>query len=611
MTLDDVQLHLIDSVDQVFAFKRWLGERRPDDVISVDTETTGIDKDRDVARLVQVGDERHGWALDRHDWFGLIRETVATYEGAITGSNVVFDYEMLKKEGVELPRHRCRDTRPMVHILEPTKPSGLKQAGARHVDPRAGSSQGDLHEAMRQNGWTWATVPTTFRPYWLYGALDTVIAAQLDAYAYPRVMADAPEAYDLEMGVSWVTNAMERRGCRIDAEYARTQYDRFMAHCDKLERWCREHYNVNPGSNAAVIRVLEGEGWTFTKATKSGGIALDKEVLGGVDHPLARAVLERRRLQKVASTYLSHFIEERDANDLIHPSINSLGMSRDESVRDGRGVRTGRMSMSHPNLQNLPRRNSSNPAANVVRNCVVPRENHTLIMCDFDQIEMRGLAHCANETEMIKAFHNEGDFFLNLASQIYDTEITDKSDPRRQVTKNAGYAKIYGAGVAKFALTAGIDETQARAFLNRFDTLYPGVRRFQDQVQRVAFETRAAEGVSYARSPLTRRRQVADPGKEYALVNYIVQGMAAEIFKMKLLELDAAGLGEWLVVPVHDEIILDVPNEHVIDVIETLEKIMNDTTLLSVPVTAGVAFGRRWGEKTDWDVELWRASIAE
>jgi len=98
---------------------------------------------------------------------------------------------------------------------------------------------------------------------------------------------------------------------------------------------------------------------------------------------------------------------------------------------------------------------------------------------------------------------------------------------------------------------------------------------------------------------LTGRRHVADPGREYALVNYMIQGTAAEIFKTKLLELAAAGLDEYMILPVHDEIILDVPRDVQDSVVKTIRDIMNDDTIISVPITAGVASGERWGEKVD------------
>jgi DNA polymerase-1 len=96
---------------------------------------------------------------------------------------------------------------------------------------------------------------------------------------------------------------------------------------------------------------------------------------------------------------------------------------------------------------------------------------------------------------------------------------------------------------------------------------------------------------------------VADTNKIYALLNYLIQGSAAELFKLKLMELDAAGLGQWMVVPVHDEVVLDVPNEHVNEAVATLRSVMNDVTTYAVPITASVSYGQRWGSKEPWPGE--------
>ena len=111
-----------------------------------------------------------------------------------------------------------------------------------------------------------------------------------------------------------------------------------------------------------------------------------------------------------------------------------------------------------------------------------------------------------------------------------------------------------------------------------------------------------SEGMAYTRSPLTNRKFVGEPGKAYKLVNFTIQGMAAEIFKTKLLELDAAGLGDALRLPVHDEVIIEVDDADVPDAVQTLRDVMNDNEILSVPFTAGVAQGKSWGKKEECDV---------
>lgn len=591
MTLDAVKLHLIDSVDEASKLMTWLGERRPDDIIGIDIESTGLDKFRDRTRLVQIGDENTGWAIPWEDWGGVVREVVRKYTGWYVGHNFVsFDWTFLEREGVVVPRDRLHDSRPLAHIVDPTFSTALKNLAARHVDSRAKVMQDELDDAIgAKGGWTWATVPIDFAKYWQYGALDPVITIRLWNELKKKVdEEDAWRAYEVELGAAWVTRQMEINGAHVNRAYAAEYLTKYTHYCEEVAQWVKAKYGIGAGSNQAIIDVLKQEGFDFVKRTKSGADALDADVLSSIDHPLANAVLSRRKLQKVASTYLSHIVGDADEDDLMHPSINPLG------------ARTSRMSMSGPNLQNLPRASEKNPAATTVRNCYTTRygDDGRMVFTDFSQIEMRGLAHMSQDQGMKAAFlKTDEDFFVNLARDVFCDDTINKKDPRRQVVKNVGYGKIYGAGIAKLALTARISEEQAAAAMHAFDASFPGVRAFQNRVQRVALERKASEGVGYVRSPLTNRRHPSDSGKEYALVNYLVQGLAAEMFKMKLVELDNAGLSKYMILPVHDEVIMDVPNEDLHEVVSTVQSIMNDHMLLSIPIEAETSVGKRWGQK--------------
>lgn len=590
--LDDVKLHLVDSIDDVLALHTWLGERRPHHILAFDTETTGLVVGDDIVRLVQVGDGEHGWALPWSNevgaqvgfvggWAGLFADLVRRWDGRWVAHNAKFDVGMLNYMRVRMPRDRVDDTRIMSHCLAPHLSTALKNVAGRLIDPHAR----DLQDALRDTKWTWSTVPLDYRPYWTYGALDPILTYRIYEELWPRVSRECPDAYELELDVTWVVERMERYGAHIDVAYAKQKFLEFTGYVDSAERWCVKTYGVKPGSNADVVRVLQRDGVTFSKATASGAVALDKDVLGNVDHPLARTVLRRRQLQKLASTYLRHFIEDVDEEDCIHPNVNVLG------------ARTSRMSMERPNLQNLPRRSESNPAADSIRSCVSAREGNVMLMCDFDQIEMRMLASLANERAMIEAFQSSDDFFVTLARLVYDDDTIVKSDPRRQVVKNAGYATIYGAGVEKFAQTAGIELDQARHVRHLWDQNFPDVVKFQRRVIDVATRRRHNDGVSYVRCPITQRFQVADPGKEYALVNFLIQGAAAAVLKKKVVMLDAAGLGQYLVALVHDEVVLDLPRDEVSDAADTLRAVMNDRELFEVPLTASLSHGTTWGSK--------------
>jgi DNA polymerase I-like protein with 3'-5' exonuclease and polymerase domains len=589
---DDLQLHFVNDFDSATQLMSWLGSRDLDGVLGVDTETTGLERDAQV-RLFQVGGHKHGWAIPFEDWRGLCRDICRRWDGQFTFHNAPFDQPKLKVAGVDIPIHRIDDTMTMSHILEPHISKALKTQASRHVDSNAAAGMAELDKAIKHGGWDWDTVPIAFQPYWTYGALDPVLTLHLHDHHKPLIIAQrAIDSYELERGVQWVTLNMETYGAHIDAQYTQVKLSEFTDYVTRADEWVKANYGCRAGSNDAIIEVLRGEGYDFDKRTAGGKLSLDRDVLEGVDHPLAHTVLKRRQLQKLASTYLSHFLAWRDGEDLIHPNINPLG------------ARTGRMSITQPALQTLPRKSDRNRAAEVVRNCVSARPDHTMLMCDFDQIEMRLLAHLSQDPGLVGAFVNAhatgGDFFVDLAREIFEDPTIIKGDARRQITKNAGYSEIYGAGVAKFALTAGVSIEQAQAVKARWNSLYPGTKRFARQVESFAWNAQRETGTPYYPSPVTGRHHVADINKIYALLNYLIQGSAAEVFKTKLLQLDAAGLGPWMVVPVHDEIVLDVPNEHLHDAVQTLHKVMNDLTTYLVPITASVSYGERWGSKEEW-----------
>lgn len=598
--LDDVNVYLVNSVDRAMDLFRWLGERNTayPDILFVDTETTGLSPENDNIRLVQVGDETTGWAIPWHMWGGVFAELAAKWNGDNKSwglHNAPFDRHFMAKEGVEIPTGKIFDTRPMAHVIDPTQSTALKNLSTRLVDSRAAGLQRQLDEAIGKNGgWGWHNVPIDFQPYWSYGALDPVLTAQIFAHFWPQVQREAPRAYEIENAVQWVIDRMERYGAHVDREYAVQTSQDFSVEAAQLVAATRAEYGFGLGSNGPLIAFFLEQGFNLTKKTKSGAaLALDKEVLDSIAHPLAEVILRYRQLTKADSTYLSHFINDTDEAGLLHPSINTLG------------ARTGRMSMSGPNLQNLPRRSETNKAGDMIRSCIDSRyPDGKLVMCDFDQIEMRLLAYFSQEPAMINAFISEGDFFVNLARNLFGDPTIQKKDPRRQITKNGGYATIYGAGVAKFAKTAGISMSESEAFFDRWNGMYPGVKAFQQLISQTAVRRREAEGTPWVRSPLSGRRHIADPGKEYALVNFLIQGTGAEVLKIKLIEADAAGLGDFMVVPVHDEIVCDVPPSDIEEVVYTLKKVMNDDEMFApVPVSASVSYGDRWGEKIPWPGE--------
>lgn len=598
--LSDVQLHLVDSVAKASELMSWLGERR-ETLLAIDTETTGLGNfspREDDVRLCQIGDGMQGWAIPWLEWGGVFREAMRKFQGLIVGHNLPqYDAPILAKEGIVVPRHRSRDTRLMSHVIEPTYSTALKNLCARHVDPRAGVMGAQLSEQLSsgkdKHGWTWATIPVDYQPYWAYGALDTVLTARLDPILEEKVRAaGAWEAYELEMASAYVVQKMEDNRMRVDRPFAIEAHDRFLAEADQLAEACQAEFGVKPTQNASIIQILQGLGYEFTKETASGAVSLDKEVLGHVDHPLAALVLKHRQLKKLTSTYIRHFINLTSDEDPMLPyRLNSIG------------AKTGRMTMSKPSLHNLPRRSDSNPNAITVRDCLIPKdEDHILLMIDFDQIEMRELTHLTQDPALMAAVMDPSvDIFTAMARMVFSDPSIDKKNPLRQRTKGCAYAINYGAGPDKFCATAGLTPEEGYPIYYGIKNTFTGIDNMSNMVRNVSLGRLRDEGVSYVKSPLTGRVHPDHQDKGYTLVNFLLQGMAAEIMKIKLVELDNAGFGDYMTLTVHDEQIFDLPRGTIREATIAALEVMNDYELLTVPITAGASLGERWGSKYDYD----------
>lgn len=575
--LRHVRIEVVDSIDQAMEFKRWLGQRRR--VLGVDTETGGFSPERDRLRLVQFGDLQTGWVVPWERWGGVVAETLTTYDGPLVMHNRPFDIRFLAKNVPEWspPWHKIGDTMTEAHLVDPTRPKGLKALGARLVDAHAASGERMLHKAMTENRWTWDTVPINFPWYEMYAGLDPVITCHVHEHTRPVIERRGYQrALDLELTAQRVVSDMMVRGIMIDLEYCHTKSRELRNWVARAREWIKREYGVdNATSNRQVIARLQRDGVEFTKRTQSGkDWALDKEVLEALSsHPLARYVLAIRKAEKICSAYLENFEEMIGPDGRLHANINSLGAI------------TGRMSITNPGLQTLQRDDPT------VRTAFVPSPENALVTCDADQIEARLATHFSGDQGLAVAFGAEQDFFCEIASQIFGEPIT-KRDKRRQITKNTVYGKIYGAGAATIGRTAHVTSQVAEAFIQAFDARFPGIAQLMQTVTAEAESRLRAEGRAYVRTPLGREIPVQGE-REYALVNYLIQGHAAEVMKKGLADLVAAGVAEYLVLPVHDEVILDAPAGEAEEIARTVERTLTDVNTYSVPLT--------------WSAEVWQS----
>lgn len=584
----DMELHLVNTIDEAWAFKRWASERH--DVLGFDTETSGLDPRAFDAklRLVQIGDRKTGWAIPWDQWGGVAMEILNQYDGHWIAHNVAFDARWLEiHSGWKVPWHRVHDTMIMAQVVDPLGGGALKPLSIRHVDRRAGAGDALLKEAMAKEGWGWGDIPVDYDAYWAYGALDPVLTTHL--YDHFRADQKYPEVYELEMAARRVVSQMEDNGSPIDLDYCERKYKELTDWVEQVKDWGRNELGFSLGSDQQIIKYLQSIGADITRVTKSGNPSADKYQMklfaNDPSSPaceFAKLILKMRHADKMSNSYFKNFLNMH-SNGVLHPSVKTLG------------ARTGRMSITDPALQTLPKGEA------LVRDAFIPHPGDVLVSSDWSQIEMRLMAHFSQDQRLAKAFHDAdasgGDFFVELGKEIYHDENFTKADKRRGLVKNTLYGAAYGAGVQKMAETAGVPYSVMKTVADGVFNTYPGIKKFQATVDDLGVRREREEGQGYVTTPYGRRLP-CDEGKVYALTNYLLQGHAAEMLKNALVQLDLAGLGDHMLLPVHDEVIFSIPRGDHVEAMHLIQEVMsvNEGYAVDIPAEPEGPL-ERWGEK--------------
>jgi DNA polymerase I len=578
--LDAVRLHLVDRLDELDACRRWAGERRAVPLMA-DTESAGLNPFHDRMRMIQLGDLDHGWAFPT-GWHGAAVELLMRYAGPVGFHNSPYDQRVLAvHRGVQTDWAKTEDTLLLGHIADSLRLAGLKPRAAQEVDPRALRGEQVLSEGMKARHWTWDDVPDTWEPYWMYAALDPVLTAHLWASpAFTTARRSYREAYDLERATARICARMMMTGMRLDVPFIHERIAEIEDYTHRASRWLHDTFGINnPGSTPQVVAAMSEWGIPVEVITEKGNPSLSKDALRyyAQAYPqfseLFDAVRWTRKGNSMANSYLRKFLTLA-SGDILHYNIHSCR------------ARTTRMSITDPAMQTFDRE------IPFIRGSFVPRPGHALITIDADQIEARLTAHFANDPRMIADFRyadeNHLKFFIEMASRIYAERIT-KSDPRYTWTKNATYGQIYGASLPKAAVTAGVPVEIMRPAYEGLTQMYPNVKRLMDYLIRTAKGQRPKVQTIDGRWLYTNR------GHEYALLNTEIQANAAIILKRGIINMDAGGLGEFLRLPVHDEILMEAPVDIAADVLREAERILTDYESFRVPITwSGSILTDRW-----------------
>lgn len=584
-------------------FLEWLSQAS--DPIAVDTETTGLDifSPGFRVRLVQFGDRDVAYVLDTKKDRVLIQDALLQNRKWVL-HNAPFDLLALDRVGLaELGRMEGHvfDTRIMAHLLDPrTEAEGgtghsLKRLAQVWVDDTASDGQTELNEVFRKNGWKqaegWSKIDIDHPTYLHYAGMDVILTRRLFDELKPMVLGiGAGHLLQFELHLMQLICRMQRKGMKLDVDYTRSLHSRLQAEATEYEAMA-EHFGVEKiGSGKQVAEALLAMGEEFTEKTPNGGWKVDRTVLlpmADLDNgwnrlglrepnPLADAVLRAKRAEKWSVAYTGAFLDLKDENDRLHPWVNSLQ------------ARTARMSVSRPPLQQLPSSDYT------IRRSFIADEGQVMIAADYSQIEMRVLAALSGDEAMTEAILSGVDLHDYTAQRIYGDGFTDK---QRKVAKMIGFAKVYGSGVDNMARQSGLGIGDVRRAVQAYDEVYKGIRRYSQGLQESAQRGK--------REVVTRvgRHLPLDRDRVFAATNYVVQSTARDVLAQAVVDLYDKGLGEYLLLPIHDEILGQAPEADAVEIVHEIKKVM-ERDFDGIPLLSDAEiYGRTWGHGYGYNEE--------
>jgi DNA polymerase-1 len=582
----------------------WLTKIGNADLVSVDTETTSLDPlkaelvglsfavEAGAAAYVPVAHRYAGapQQLAREAVLARMKPWLEDAGRAKLGQNAKYDMHVLANHGVRLAGV-AHDTLLQSYLLESHRSHDMDSLAERHLGLKTITYDEVTGKGAGRIGFEQVAVERATE----YAAEDADVTLQLHQALYPQVQSEEKLARiyrDVEMPLLMVLFNMERHGVLLDTERLRELSREFGDKMAEIE--ARAHtqagqpFNLNSPKQIQEI-LFEKQGLKPVRKTPGGAPSTDEDALQelALDHPLPKLILDYRALTKLKSTYTDKLPES------INPGTGRVHTNYGQAV-----AVTGRLASNDPNLQNIPIRTAEGRR---IREAFIAPPGSHIVSADYSQIELRIMAHISQDASLLAAFAAGEDIHSATAAEIFGMSPKEVGAEQRRYAKVINFGLIYGMSAFGLARQLGLERAAASQYMDRYFARYPGVADYMKRTRETARENGYVETVFGRRLWLPEiksgnpaRRQ----GAERAAINAPMQGTAADLIKMAMIAADhwlaERRLKSRLIMQVHDELVLEVPDAELAEVKRELPKLMSGVAELSVPLVVDVGAGLDW-----------------
>ena len=587
----------VDTDEELAALVERLGGV---DRFCFDTETSGIDPlQSDLVGLSFAVEPHEVWwvptptAERRASVLAALRPLFEEERIGKIGQNIKFDMLVLRHAaGIEV-RGELYDTMIVHYLLDPEARHGMDFLARSFLSYDPVPIEALIGRGAKQISMAQADPSAVAE----YAAEDADITLQLYGRLWPLLEETGQtELYRrIEAPLIPVLARMEFAGVFVDREILGESGAALTVEAARLEAEIREmtgapELNVNSAKQLGDVLFGTLRIDPKPKKTRTGQFRTDEEYLQSLSdkHPVIDKILEYRGLKKLLSTYIEALPQ------LIHPATGRIHTSFNQAV-----TATGRLSSTNPNLQNIPIRDAA--GREIRKAFTAPDHDHVIVSADYSQVELRIMAHLSGDEALQQAFRDGEDIHTATAARVFGVSLDEVTREQRRRAKTANFGIIYGISAFGLATRLRIPRPEAKSLIDGYFTHYPGVKAYMDRVVAEARER------GYVETIFGRRRYLRDIRSDNSMtrslaernaINAPIQGSAADIMKIAMIEVDRLlrqrGSAARIVLQVHDELVLEVPQTEVTAITALVSEAMAAAAALAVPLLVEAQAGTSW-----------------